>query len=711
MSASRSSLLILVALASLFAISEEVMADSDRARRAARTVEALVSRNDYQTAERTLSAVDCESDANCQALVEFSYGWLYECWADSAPDQAGAFLTQALSHYQSAQTANPNNTQILTNLALVAQRTGDAKTAAAAIAMAIKVNPDRAYENYLFLGDVLRSAGDDAGALGAYKQAMELVPADPQGYQRLLELYRKTQASKDLFELSYRIRHRFAELASAGFESAIALDHKDHPDSAERALPLWTAIRADLGSLTAANLESLPKPAAWAASSLGQLYGVIQSDDAPPDTESLGWWLQKPVRRDAMARLLRLKGNLLRSGAERSDVGQQERLKAERIAIEYLSTAVHVAPDYGAYLHGALADSSNVKLDAATDLVSLHHALKNDVDPQGLSGVSENELENMTEMLFSGKAGAYATGQLSAIQRYHTVLGMIYYETGRDTSNWADNATFQLSHALQTAARIADRNPAKYQPLPELQLLLADVYQRREMLPDSAKQSLSAAMGFLETDNLAAANNALARAQQNGADIERTASVSRILNGRQAIALKGAALLQQQPDTGSVTLSPEVSWLEESSALGLPKIFVAGQRFKALADLGAALTDKGNNEVARYLNAMALDAATNRQTLTSPTDLRRLKSIETSIAGTARLAPISRSMTIERAGETAAEINDKQMWALPVGTGNAVFQIDKDLLEKSKDVAKQEQFLTKPQIKNVDQQNPPTLEH
>jgi len=678
----KASVLILgLVFCSLVTVSHDTHANTADARRAAQAAEAFIARDEYRAAMKALSSVDCQGDMACNTLVYFSYGWAYESWAGAKPQRSKALLTRALAYYQRAHKASPDNIQILTNLALVARRMGDTETAAEAMTAALKLNPDDAYQSYLFLGDILLSAGDRKGALRAYRLAIKESPGDAQGHQRLLEFYRKSGTSEQLFRYSSRIRREFPQLAVLGYEYTISGSYRDNPELAGKSLTQWTATRSDLGSLTAANLERLPGPEAWSFPGFRQLRAVVLSDDGPPPPGAITWWKESAERQDALARLLQLKASSLISAAERVEVQRAERRRTQRLAIDYLTEAVELAPQYHKYLNGSLKGSSNVKLDAATNLVTLHHSLKAGGDPQKLSGVSEDELSDMTQTLFYGKGGAYAAGQLSDIQRYHTVLGMIYYATRRDKSSGADNATFQLKHALKTAEMIAAQNPDKYTPHPELRVLLAEVYQRQGETAASARESRSAAMGFLETDNLPAADKALVSARKNGAN---TADLSTILTGRQAVQSRGATLLKVQPGSEEVTLDPEISWLRDASTLGLPQSFVEGQRFKTLSDLGAQLGDSTTPNLAESVNALALDAASKNQILTSPTDLKRIQRLEKSINQSMIRTPVTKPTGTGGRTQPRPTKADGPSWKLPSSQGAVELQIDPKLLYNSR---------------------------
>lgn len=656
---------------------EPVLANIDAARKAAARTEDAVNRGDYRAAIRVLSSIDCKADADCRTLIEFTTAWVYESWSDVPSEKSRERLGRALSHYQRASKADPSNTRILTNLALAARRAGDTKTAAAAISTVIKLKPEQAYENYLFLGEVLQSAGDDKRALRVYYRAVKMNPADARGHQRIIDAYRKSGSAADLYKHSLKIRHDFPNLAATGFENAIGLAYRNDADMAAKALARWTAIRADLGALSVSSLRRLPSPKDWNLSGLQQLHGTMNLAMRPPSDAEISWWKRDDVRQDAMSRLLQFKANSLITITENAKVGKNDRIQAQRIAIGYLTAAVDTGPPYQAYLGSSLAGSSNAKLDAATQLVTLHHSIKASDDPQKLSGISAKELSRMTKILFSGKGGAYAAGQLKDIQRYHTVLGMIYYETRRDKTKGADNAIFQLTHALETANKIAERNPEKYQPLPELRVLLAEVHQRQGNRKDSARESLSAAMGFLEKDNLKRADSALTSARKNGAKIE---PVETILKGRQAVLAEGAGLLKTKPGSNEVALDAKISWLKNPAALKLPQSFVEGQRFKTLADLGDRVTRTTNQELASSINSLALEAASKNKILTSPTDVKRIQSLESNIKLMNIQAPVLKPIRIEGLQQPNPPAIEKSSWSLPSKQGTVQIKIDPQVL-------------------------------
>ena len=663
----------------------------DSARQAVQNAEALVARKDYSGAARLLSAVDCREDSACLTLADFTYGWIYASWADAEPERGAALRRRALVYYQKARERNPTNVQILYNLARTARRAGEPKTAIGALQAAIELDPKQSGQNYLVIGDIHAAAGEGGSAIEAYRAATRASPDLAAAQLRLIEAYRRESAYQPLWRHSREIVFSHPELAVAGFRYCIHLSYERDPKAADDALIFWTALRSDLGALDAADLARLPGPDRWQSGLAAELRAVVSGQE-PPGRVAITDWLRTDTGRDAIARTLRRKAETVRRSVERVDVSAEERQAGLRRAIDYLALAVKSAPDYQAYLYSELTGFSNAKLDAAADLVALHHALKSGAEPAELGVVSQDELEDMTQTLFGGKAGAYAAGQLKDIQRYHTVLGTIYYETGRDTSDWADNATFQLEHALKTADKIAESNPADYRPLPELKEKLAEVYRRTGNRRGAAQQALQAAMAYLETDDLAAATKSLEVARENGASAGQADAVGSVLASRQAVAGGDATLLAIDPVTTQYRYQTDIGWLKTGENLGLPRDFMAGQRFKLLADLGTVASERGDSETSEQLSVKALEAAQQQRTLTSLKDVRRLQAIGKDIeAAPIKLTNI-RGPDAGGAAQTATGVADLKRWTLSSTQQAVTLQVDPaKLKEKTAELKLREQ--------------------
>lgn len=626
------------------------------ARSATKHAEQLIHRGQFESAAALLDDLGCGDLDECETLRQFSKGFLYESWAGSDKQHAELMLARAVDFYSAALQHSPDNQQILTNLSLAARSGGDLDTAVEAAEKLVSLDSVGAYERYLYLGDLQLAQGRQQPALQAYYSAIESNRGRPEAHRRVMDVTISIGNPGAVYDRSMKLARDFPEIAIAGLAFTINKDYKNDADRAERALTSWTALSADLGRVTIGTLGSLPQPEVWRSNGIRELHQLIQNRKI-----QLDWWIETSERRDAMSRLLRQQAALKRA------VPESEPDAAQRYALALLNKAVEIAPSFKAYLRGPLKGKSNAQLDAASDLVSLHHAIKTDANYDALTDISADQLKHMTEVLFSGKAGAYAAGQLDAIQRYHTVLGMVYYETGRIRSDWADNAEYQLRHALKTADRVGSERPERYQPLPELEDMLADVYYRRGESGKGAERSLRASMGYLETDKLATAATALQSARENGADAGKTRAVRSILQGRNLADDREFQMAVAADD--STVMNDKLAWIDHPDTLPLDPEFVARQRFKVLADIASGLGSVGDPALARQLSAQALDNAYQQSTLTSLQDIRRIQSIENSLSGSSVETSAPHPLTITRSVDSRQTGGSDAVWSLPSGTG------------------------------------------
>lgn len=661
--------LTICALGLLYAPSSIGQNEYATARRTVDRVQPLIQAKKFSEAGSFLGDLGCGADVNCETLKQFSLGFLYEAWAQANPENRPVLLARAVEFYGNAQRRSPDNVQILTNLALAARSAGDLATATDSAAQLVTLDSTRAYEHSLFLGDLLLARDDRPGAMRAYQSAIELNEAKPEAHSRILNLRMRPGNSREVFGYSKTLSRSFPEVAVMGFSFVINSDFKNDVERSEKALALWSALRANLGQVGEPELDTLPRPENWGSGGIAELHQLISGRRI-----SLSWWSETDQRRDAISRVLRRRAATIRATQNR------ELAIRQRAALQLLRNAVDIAPSFNAYFRGPLRDSTNAQLDAATDLVTLHHEIKAGGNYSELSGVSAGQLEEMTNVLFDGKAGAYAAGQLEAIQRYHTVLGMVYYETGRIRSDWADNAEYQLYHALNTADRIAAGDPGLYKPLPELERMLAEVYFKRQETKKGAKRSLRAAMGFLETDNLAAATGALKLAKDSGANRKKSLAVATILNSRELLQARGMQAAEVEGDT--VILNAKLNWLLDPNSLELDADFIARQRFKVLSDLGSELGKAGHVDLSRAVSTQALDAARGQKVLTSLQDIRRIQSIESSLyAGSVKKLSAAQRPNITRQLGHRQPTEGEQVWALPLSTGSIIVHTNPQLIK------------------------------
>jgi hypothetical protein len=571
------------------------------ARQAVAAAESLIAEGKLTQAERRLHRAEgrCGDDRACTALVAFGRGYLYERWAaDRDASTRRVLLERAARSYRHAASLLPDNAQVLANLAIVERELGNVEAAAAAMTRAIRADPDTAYRGRVFLGDLYAENDRAESAARAYGAAMRQDPARERAPRRLLALYRRHPPAEP--GVAVKLGDQWRESHPALAVQAYALALAQEGAAAEQALVRWTALQADRGGLTPKAVAALPAQGPEGGAAIEELRRLA-ADPLAALERGTPWWTGRPERRDALARIYRAAANRARAAGDRA------------AAVRLLDAAVTRAPEYADYQRPPLQRSSNARLDAAVDLLVLYRALNREQAAGELARDLEARVERLTEILFSGKGAAYGRDDLPSILRYHTALGLIYSEQGRYTSEWADNAIFQLSRALEVADRLAARDPASREPLPEIADRLARAYEETGRPRQAAQTALRAARDYLDADKPRAALQSIEQAQRTGAP----AAEVRALNAVQAARTKGAAADAD---------------LDDWDGLPLPQDFLRRQRFKVLADRAGAAVERGDRRGAARAAAAALEELPERGALSGPGDIRRVRTAADAVA-------------------------------------------------------------------------------
>jgi hypothetical protein len=251
-------------------------------------------------------------------------------------------------------------------------------------------------------------------------------------------------------------------------------------------------------------------------------------------------------------------------------------------------------------------------LDLYGDLAALY-TNRPELDPEG------RKFEELENALFHGKGEAYRSDDLEAIQRFHTVLGLIYADRGKWDASWAPKgAVFQLSHAISTAEQRQERGEAPFQPQARLNALLAEGY-RATGDNRAQEQYLEAARAYLDTDDIDRAGEMLAAAREFAeGDRPEARELERVVRARRQ--------LPGDPSSVCPTAEDLFAALEHSK----PE-FVSRQRFKTLSDCSTRTRSSG--ERLAY-SARALTAAVDgRITLVGAADLSRMASLRDTLQG------------------------------------------------------------------------------
>jgi len=577
------------------------------AKEQAALVQSLIDKGSWEEARQALdtarSRCDAADDAvTCSAELDFTRGYLYSRQARADAKRRDELNREAKQAYAQVLEARPEDKRAMTNLALVCRDLGEWQAADAWLVRAMPADPQRAYSYQMTRGRVLEQS-DPPAAVTAYSRAAQLDGEREDAYRAIINLARQGRVDPEvLLERAAAMRNGLLpHLAVEALELVIHESYASHPPLADEALLRWAELRAERNGFSAAAVANLPGPAAWPSPRNRRLHALA----ADPTVQWQAWASRNPVEKDLAARLMR---NL--ASAERMEHG-------DTAAMPILEAALNVAPDAFVYDAPPLQGRTIVRLDVSLDLAVLYHRAN-----------EEEELERLIRDLFHDKSEAYRRQDGHAIQRFHTVLGLIYAERNQWTGNgFAGNAVFQLEHALEAAAGNALREATAPEPLPELRALLAQGYAVTHRPKQASSMALEAAEGYLELDDLRQAEALHSRAMELGLNAGargRAEAIARILSTRRWVESANPATLERLP-SGEPKLPPEHAWLIDPSGWDLAAGFVNRQRFKALSDLGC----KGGATPyqAAYFGARALESLGEDRVVTSFADVDRLRHV------------------------------------------------------------------------------------
>jgi tetratricopeptide (TPR) repeat protein len=574
----------------------------DTARQSAQIAQDLQAKGQWGEAQTVLAraAQACGGDAAgraCRLLIGYSQGYLNERQARNAPEQARAWLEAAEQHYQAVLAEAPQHEATLKNLALIDRELGRPGDAERLLQRAAETDRSGTGRAALLLGQLYRDAGQFGAALAAFERAAAANPGDAAAPQAIVALYANGPAER-LGALMPRLAQWTLTLPSVAEEGyrRILMRVPGTPEAEQGLLP-WVQVIARQGWVSASSFAGLPT--GWAP-----LDAVVQFA-AQPETQPGpdGWWMDRPLRRSVLGELALA---VAQAPAARAEPGR---------ALRRLEVGLRICPGYEEYqFRPELRAAWPTRLELSRAMLSLL-GRQPQLDPNG------QRQRQLINELFAGKAGAYRSEDLVAMQRFHTTLGRWYAERGEWGPGGITNGRFQLEHAIDTAEQRVKRGEP-YQPLQEEKDMLAGGYLKIGA-PDQARSMyLQAAAAYLDTDQLEPAQLALANAERIAtptptADAVQATLLRQVLTTRAALAEGAAAGFEQQAAQ---------RWLGSEDE----RLFHKRQKFKTLADLALLRSPDSNHEEttarragAAFLAALALNS------MVGTADLVRLEGVKT----------------------------------------------------------------------------------
>lgn len=556
---------------------------------------------------------DDENATPCRLLMYYSLGYLEQRLSTDESDLARMHLERAKGYYDRVIETQPGHGPTLNNLALVHAGLGEDKDAVSLLEKAAKSDAARAADYLLLVGDLHRENKDYKAAIRSYERAAYQREGWNTPLRRIVAVYGSLPDERlsEILERCAEWETSAPDVALMGYEFVMSKGYRAQTVLAERALLNWVELMATQSRLTPGSLGNLPSE--WESDAAVQLRLFVRD----PRSRTR-WWTRNNERKQVLATAAAALG---RHASVHRDAGA---------AVAYWHAGLQRAPHINAYLYDELVGQRIIRLDLATDLASL--AVQN---PKEETGFDLNDLE---EDLYIEKADAYRAKNLEAIQRYHTVLGIIYSDRGIWTSQSRyQNGIFQLSNAIRTA-KIRQKRTGFYQPLPDLKRRLAKGYLAFEK-PEETKKAhelfIAAGQAYLDTDQLDKAGQMLDKAKllNPGAEKDVVAQLFSILELRKILTAGAAGDVESRPPVTrdrigrwtftAVKASPtaltkgKTPFLYPGNNNVLDEAFLARQRFKLIADEAGTSNPTG---AAEALNT----AVENKIALIGAADLNRL---------------------------------------------------------------------------------------
>ena len=607
----------------------------ESARRATQAAQELQDKARWDEAQAQLeqAAQNCGTQAAgqaCRLLVRYSQGYLFERQARRTPEKAAGLLGAAEERYNAVLAQAPQHEATLKNLALIYRELGRREDAERLLQRAVETDRSGTGRAALQLGQLYRDAGQFDAALAAYERAASANPADAAAAQAIVALY-ATGPSERLATLLPRLASWAPTLPAVAEEGYRRLLMRvPNTPEAEQALLPWVSLIARQAWVSEASFAGLPK--GWAP--LDEVIRYAATPEIQPS--SGGWWMQQALRRSVLAQLALATGQTPQARAEPA------------LALRRFEVGMMVCPHYEEYQYRAeLKTAWPTRMEIARAMLSLL-SRQPQLDPGG------QRQRHLINELFAGKAGAYRSEDVVAMQRFHTTLGRWYAERDEWRGSGSTNARFQLEHAIE-AAQARTRRGEPYQPLQEEKEMLAGGYLKLAEPAKARAMYLQAAAAYLDTDQFQPARDALSSSERissplSPADAALAALLRQVLATRESLA--------EKPTPEGFEQQPQQSWLRGDGAL----TFFKRQQFKTLSDLALQTPDAGQDKATALRAGAAFQSALDLRSLIGTADLVRLERVKTLATARADLANRRTPVLVTRPAPEAGAVS----WSLYV---------------------------------------------
>lgn len=550
--------------------------------------------------------------ASYRAYFQFSKAYLLQ---QTPTGNAENNLRRAQRAYEEALRNQPGDLKILNNLVIVSQSIEDWGKAERYAQMALEVDESNTADWYVTLGDIYQSQRNWQASWKAYSTAIDQDPERLDAAQKLLALYEHYDYSDAdlLFKKCLELNDNgLSEMAAKGLADLIAKVCLQTAEVRDYIVLAWAGVLADNNWVR----PRLQKQLAELQCSF-EPFVVLQSNLTngwQVELARSNWW-QQSERRWFYYQALQKSwaDHLLATGNKRK-------------AMELYRSGRQMVRDLEDYSEEIYGRNGVLEMELLIQLARLYG--DNELDPES------RNFKALESELFQQKGEAYRSDDLESIQKFHTILGLIYVDREEWGGTFAQNARFQLTRAIATAKRRAEQDPALYTPLPHLYKYLGDTYTALGDHHDAADAYLNAAVDYMETDNLA-----FSRAMVQKADNLLTTTSSRQLRRKRSEvqSILSARENINQLDAGAFNKNSEryfrktigYNWLDNPDQFrSIESSVVERQAFKALSDLKTRAQEVGANDESNSLRSEVKEKVSDVSVLSSQQDVLRIKQLD-----------------------------------------------------------------------------------
>ena len=552
--------------------------------------------------------------ASYRAYLYFSKAYLLQRTPEGTGEQN---LKAAQTAYESALQNQPNDLKIISNIISVSRSLNDWETAETYTREAIRIDTENEGDWYTVLGEIYELKGNQESSWKSYSDAIDKDPQNLDAAQKLLSLYDgySYEYTDKLYQKCLQLNeYGLSEMAMKGLEDIIIKLCASNQEIKDSIILSWAGIVAGNG---------------WVRPRLGKRLANMRCDHGafeqlerniakrwPTQLNNSNWWQQNERRYFFYQALQKSWADyLLSTGAKKEAM---ELYRSCRKESRYLR-------DYSEEIYGR---NGVLEMEILIQIARLYGDKSLDRDGENFR-ILEREL-------FEQKGEAYRSEDLESIQKFHTILGLIYVDRKKWEGGYAKNARFQLSNAISTAKRRAEIDPSVYTPLPHLYKYLGDTYTAIGNDDRAADAYLNAAIDYMETDNLSISQKMIDLAekhidrQSNRKTLKKRSEVVSILSTRKSISKLDASAFSKD-NQQYFRNDSKFQWLTNSRLIKTVESSVLErQRFKVLADLRAQAIKVGAMDESNTLQTEAKEKVEEVTILSSQQDVIRLKEMDAS---------------------------------------------------------------------------------